>query len=83
MFSSRRAKKARRRQPIPEVFLVRPEDDGISVDRMDHASRNEMAAIAAERGQGRGKEGAEFHGWAIFERQASKRERTDRASEST
>ena len=48
---------------------------------MDHASRNEMAAIAAERGQGRGKEGAEFHGWAILSvKQARGNERTVQAS---
>ncbi len=60
---------------------MRPEDDGVSVDRMDHASRNEMAAIAIERGQGRGKEGAEFYGWAILQvREARGNGRTVEAS---
>ena len=63
VFSSKLAKKARRPQPVPEAFLVRREDDRISVDRMDHAERTEMTELAAARGRERGRE---FRGWAIL-----------------
>ena len=52
--------------PIPEEFLVRPSDDAVSVDRMDHADREHMATIAITRGKGRGDGGKDFHGWAIL-----------------
>ena len=66
VFSSRLARKARRPWPIPEAFLVRREDDRISVDRMDHATRDEMASLARARGRGQGPAGKKFHGWAII-----------------
>ena len=63
VFSGKQARKAGRPQPVPEAFLVRREDDRISVDRMDHAKRAEMVELAAARGLERGKE---FYGWAIL-----------------
>ena len=45
---------------------MRLEDDRISVDRMDHASRDEMAALARSRGQARDNGSAPFYGWAIL-----------------
>lgn len=66
VFSGKLAKRARRQQPVPEAFLVRREDDRISVDRMDHATRAEMTELATARGRERGPAGKEFHGWAIL-----------------
>ena len=63
VLSSRQARRAGRREPVPEAFLVRKQDDRISVDRMNHAGRGDMAAIAMERARGRGRE---FRGWAIL-----------------
>ena len=63
VFSGRLARKAGRPQPVPEAFLVRREDDRISVDRMDHAERAGMMELAAVRGRERG---SEFRGWAIL-----------------
>ena len=54
---------SRTAKPVPEAFLVRREDDRISVDRMDHAERAEMMELAAVRGRERG---SEFRGWAIL-----------------
>ena len=45
---------------------MRPEDDRVSVDRMDHAERMEMARLATIRGQGRCNGGKDFQGWAIL-----------------
>ena len=45
---------------------MRPEDDRVSVDRMDPAERKEMAKLATIRGQGRGNGGKGFQGWAIL-----------------
>ncbi len=64
--SSKSAKKANRAKPIPEVFLVRLDDDRISVDRMDHAERREMANLATIRGQGRGNGSKDLRGWALL-----------------
>lgn len=66
MFSRRRARKARQGRPVPEEFLVRLNDESISVDRMDHVERKDMAAIATERGKGREDGGKVFQGWAIL-----------------
>ena len=66
VFSSRQAKRANRPQPIPEAFLVRPDDDRISVDRMDFATRKDMATLAVARGQARDPAGKAFYGWAIL-----------------
>jgi len=65
VYSRTSAKRASRAKPIPEVFLVRPDDNQISVDRMDHAERSDMAKLAIIRGQGRGNGGKEFQGWAV------------------
>ena len=53
-------------QPIPEVFLVSRVEDRISVDRMDHTDRTEMARIAYRRGHERSDGPKAFHGWAIL-----------------
>ncbi len=42
---------------------MRREDDRISVDRMDHATRAEMVELAVARGLERDRE---FYGWAIL-----------------
>jgi len=46
--------------------LVRPDDDRISVDRMDFAPRQVMAMLAVARGRGRESGGRTFYGWAIL-----------------
>ena len=66
MFSRRRAKKAKQGRPVPEEFLVRLNDESISVDRMDHAERKTLATIATERGKGREEGAKTFQGWAIL-----------------
>lgn len=66
VYSRSRAKKARKLQPIPEVFLVSRADDKISVDRMDHADRTRMARIAVRRGHERSDGPKEFQGWAVL-----------------
>lgn len=66
VYSKSRAKKARKLQPIPEVFLVSRADDKISVDRMDYAHRTEMARLAVRRGHERSDVPREFHGWAVL-----------------
>ena len=65
VFSSEQAKKAKRHQPIPKVFLVREEDDRISMDRMDKASVFDLAAIAISRGQSRNP-ARNFYGWGVL-----------------
>ena len=66
VYSRTSAKRASRARPVPEVFLVRPDDDRISVDRMDHAERSEMARLAIIRGRGRGNGGKDLQGWALL-----------------
>ena len=44
---------------------MRPGDDRVSVDRLDHAPLSDLAALAAERGRQRGPSGRKFHGWAV------------------
>lgn len=66
MYSRTSAKRASRAKPVPEVFLVRPDDNRISVDRMDHAERSEMARLATVRGRGRGNGGKDLQGWAVL-----------------
>ena len=66
VYSRRRANKARKAKPTPEEFLVRLDDDRISVDRMDHAERREMARLANIRGQGRDNGSKDLQGWAIL-----------------
>ena len=45
---------------------MRLQDNEISVDRMDHAQRDEMARIAIARGRDRPDGGKDFQGWAIL-----------------
>lgn len=63
VFSSSAEKRARRGIIIRDIFLVRRDDNCISVDRMDHASDEEMALLADARGEGRN---SEFYGWATL-----------------
>lgn len=66
VFSSRAAKRAKQRGiVIPEVFLVPPGSNSISVDRMDHVSRTVLAELSKERGQNRNPP-KNFYGWAIM-----------------
>ncbi len=45
---------------------MRPADNRISVDRMDFATRLEMATLTTARGQERDPAGKTFYGWAIL-----------------
>ena len=57
--------KARRGVIVRSVFLdKRPAKLSLSVDRMDHAPRTEMAAIAADR-EAQRKPPRRFRGWAL------------------
>lgn len=58
--------KARRGVIVRSVFLdKRPAELSLSVDRMDHAPRTEMAAIAADR-ERRRVPARTFRGWALI-----------------
>ena len=62
VFRSTAAKRAKRDGTIiRDVFLVRREDDSVSVDRMDYEAAETMAALADARGRERGDT---FYGWA-------------------
>ena len=66
VFSNRVAKRARLKGiVIPDVFLERLQADSISVDRMDHVSRDILAELSKERGQNR-EPPKSFYGWAIM-----------------
>ena len=64
VFSGSAAERGKRKGVIiRNIFQVRPEDDSISVDRMDYESDETMASLADIRGKGRG---ATFYGWATL-----------------
>lgn len=63
VFSSSAEKRARRGIIVRDVFLVRPGDDCVSVDRMCHADDETMARLACARGKERG---STFYGWAVL-----------------
>ena len=63
VFSNSVARRALRGTIVRDVFLVRLEDDCVSVDRMDYAPVETMASLADARGEGRG---AKFYGWATL-----------------
>lgn len=66
VFSSRLAKRGARGIVVPDVFLERPEAESISVDRMDHASPTDLAALSENTGRQRTPP-REFYGWATLE----------------
>ena len=47
-----------------DVFLEREQAKSISVDRMDHATADELAEWSRERGRSR-EPPRQFHGWAV------------------
>ena len=53
VFSRRRSSRARRGQIDMDIFLEREDAGSISVDRMDHAPIDELAAWSRERGRNR------------------------------
>ena len=65
VFSRRAARRARKGIIIHEVFLESLEVDSISVDRMDHATRGDLAALSIQTGQNRTPP-RDFHGWAVL-----------------
>ena len=70
VFSSRRATKAAAGKPIQhDVFLA---GESISVDRLDHTTREIMTQIAEQTAQGRSKP---FYGWAVVTVEAASRNR--------
>ena len=66
VFSGKEAKRAGKGIVIPDVFLEkRPEVVSISVDRMDHAPREVLAALSMQIGQNR-TPSRDFYGWAVM-----------------
>ena len=63
VFSGSAARRAYRGHIVRDVFLVRLEDDCVSVDRMDYAPVETMTSLAEARGERRG---ATFYGWATL-----------------
>ena len=66
VYSGNQAKRARNSKITPHVFIPGKGVDKISVDRLDHESREVMAGIAIERGQERPDGPKTFHGWAVL-----------------
>ena len=65
VFSRRAARRARNGTIIHKVFLESLEADSISVDRMDHATRGDLAALSRQTGQNRTPP-QDFYGWAVL-----------------
>ena len=66
VFSRRRSDRARKVGHIHmDVFLEREQAGSISVDRMDHATYDELAEWSHKRGRGR-KPPKQFYGWAVL-----------------
>lgn len=64
--STTEKEKAKQGVIVRSVFLDRrPAELSLSVDRMDHAPRSEMAKIAADR-ERRRRPSRPFHGWALI-----------------
>lgn len=73
VFSSRHAKRARNGTIVPEVFTERKDAESLSVDRLDHASDEEMAEIGDRIAEGR--EGnRSFYGWAVVSVEAASKD---------
>ena len=66
VYSGNQASRARNSKITPHVFIPGRGVDRISVDRLDHASREVMAEIAIGRGQERPDGPKTFHGWAVL-----------------
>ena len=65
VFSRRTRDRARKLGRIPmNVFLEREQAESISVDRMDHATADELTEWSRERGRSR-EPPRQFHGWAV------------------
>ena len=79
--SSRRSRNRARRGVINyRDFLESEEAESISVDRMDHAQIDELAAWSRERARNRGTD-RRFYGWAVLKvRDAEKDGRTVEAT---
>lgn len=65
MFSQRRRDRARKGNVDFDIFLEREQAESISVDRMDHATADELAEWSRERGRSR-EPPRQFHGWAVL-----------------
>ena len=65
VFSRRRRDRARKGNVDLDVFLEREQAESISVDRMDHATVDELAEWSRERGRSR-EPPRQFHGWAVL-----------------
>ena len=80
VFSSRWARRGRRGIVVPDIFLESLEADSISVDRMDHASSTDLAALSRETRRNRTPP-RDFYGWATLEvREAASSGRSVRAT---
>ena len=79
-FSGRNRKRARRGTIDFDIFLESEQAESISVDRMDHAPIDELAAWSRERARSRGPS-RQFYGWAVLKvRDAEKDGRTVKAT---
>ena len=65
VFKSTSRKRARRGNIDLDVFLESEQAESISVDRMDHAQMDELAAWSQERARNRGTN-RRFYGWAVL-----------------
>ena len=80
VFSHRSSKRARGGVIDYRVFLGGEQAESISVDRMDHAPVDELAAWSWERARNRGTD-RRFYGWAVLKvRDAEKDGRTVEAT---
>ena len=76
VFSGRNRKRARRGIIDFDIFLESEQAESISVDRMDYALIDELAAWSRERARCRGAD-RRFYGWAVLKvRDAEKDGRT-------
>ena len=76
VFSSRNRNRARRGIIDLDIFLESEQAESISVDRMDHAPIDELAAWSREQARNRGPS-RQFYGWAVLKvRDAEKDGRT-------
>ena len=66
VFSSRIAKKARNKLPIPEAFQERMTADRISVDRLDLASLEKFIESGNRIAKNRSNGKRRFYGWAVL-----------------
>ena len=66
VFKNRHANRARNGRVVPEIFLERLDADSISVDRLNYAAPDVLAALSKKTGQRRIPP-RDFHGWATLQ----------------